>query len=196
MDRGHTLIESLALVFLIGLGTAIAVPYLGAVHRDAALRRATDNVLSQLWRARAESVTTGAATALVLDRFPDGRWRCRVARDGDGDGIRRSDLKSGRDTVVGRVLELKAGGAGFGILREVSVPNPSGGGVLGGDLDDPVRAGSGDILTFTPQGTATSGSLYLTDHRGAMRAIRIFGVTGRMRTLEWRIGWEEWRRAR
>ena len=118
-----------------------------------------------------------------------------MARDGDGDGIRRSDLRTGTDAIVGKVLELKAGGAGLGILSDIRIPNPTGRGALGGDLDDPVRAGSGNILTFTAQGTSSSGSIYLTDHRGSMRVIRIFGVTGRMRTLEWKTGWERWRRA-
>ena len=196
VQRGQTLVEMLGMVLLIGLSAAIAIPQLGSAQRGAALRRATENVRSQLWRARAEAVNTGMATALVFDCLPGGGWRCYVCRDGDGDGVRRADLAAGRDLVVGRVLELEVGAAGFGILQGIRIPDPGGSGSLGGNMDDPVRAGSGNILTFTAQGTSSSGSIYLTDRKSSMRAIRIFGVTGRMRTLAWSVGWDRWRIAR
>ena len=55
------------------------------------------------------------------------------------------------------------------------------------------EAGSGDIVTFTPEGTATPATLYFSDGCDGMRAIRIFGATGRLRTLGWQIGWNRWR---
>ena len=65
--------------------------------------------------------------------------------------------------------------------------------VVRGNLSDPVRAGRGDIITFTPRGTATPASIYLTDHRARMRVLRIYGGTGRVISKVWRSGWPEWR---
>jgi hypothetical protein len=96
--------------------------------------------------------------------------------------------------VIGEVLALEGVTAGLGILGGVRVPDPSGRGALGGDLSDPVRAGRGDIITFTPRSTATPSSVYLTDHHGRMRVLRVYGGTARVRSLVWRAGWPRWRR--
>ncbi|RLE17407.1 MAG: hypothetical protein DRJ65_22835 [Acidobacteria bacterium] len=177
----------------MGLSSVVTLPLLGTAHRDAALRRATEQVRSQMWRARADAMTTGRATALVFDRLPGGGWRCAVVQDGDDDGVRRNDIATGLDYQVGRILELEADKAGLGFIADCDIPNPSGDGLLAGDLDDPVRIGSGNILTFTAQGTATSGTLYFSDGRQMMRAIRVYGITGRLRTLRWKIGCDRWR---
>lgn len=194
--NGFTLVETVVTLFVVVLIVAISAPRMAEAHRKAALRGVTATVVTQMWRARSEAISTGQATALVFDRLPEEGWRCRVVQDGDADGVRRSDIDAGIDVVIGRVLEMKIGRAGFGILEGQSVPNPSGGGLLGGDLRDPIRAGSGDVLTFTAEGTATSSTLYFSDQHRMMRAIRIFGITGRMRTLAWQVGWDEWRIAR
>lgn len=191
-QRGMTVVEAVVVLILIGLATAVALPAFDDAHRNAALRAVTETIRSQMWRARAHATTTGAATALVFDHLDDGRWHCRIVQDGDGDGIRRSDITAGRDLPIDRLVELEADRAGLGFIPEGPIPDPDGSGTLGGNLDDPVRAGAGDILTFTAQGTSTSATLYFTDGRDRMRAIRIFGVTGRFRTLKWRVGEERW----
>jgi type II secretory pathway pseudopilin PulG len=190
---GFTLVEAVIALFILSLAVAIAAPRLARIHRTSALRSVTASVTTKMWKARSEALTSGQATALVFERNPDHSWLCSIVQDGDGDGVRRSDVAAGIDLKIGRVLEIEAGRAGFGILRGVTVPNPNGSGALGGDLEDPIRAGSGDILTFTPDGTASSATLYLTDQHATMRAIRVFGVTGRMRTLAWEVGWPKWR---
>ena len=133
------------------------------------------------------------STGVVFERREDGEWRCFIAADGDGDGILHRDIERGVDPVVGEVLVFEAGGAGLGILKNEFVPDPSGSGRLRGNLNDPVRAGRGDIITFTPRGTATPSSLYLTDNRARMRVLRIYGGTGRVRSWVWRSGWLKWR---
>ncbi len=192
-ERGQTLVETVVVLVVMALSSVVALPLLGTAHREAALRRVTEAVRSQMWRARSDAAVTGKATALVFDRLPCGGWRCAVVQDGDGDGVRRSDMAVGRDYQVGRVLELDADRATLGFIPDCDIPDPGGDGLLGGDLDDPVRAGSGDILTFTAQGTATSGTLYFSDGRQMMRAIRVYGITGRLRTLRWRTDWDRWR---
>jgi len=34
----------------------------------------------------------------------------------------------------------------------------------------------------------------MTDHHSRMRVLRVLGITGRVRAMEWRTGWEEWKR--
>jgi hypothetical protein len=46
---------------------------------------------------------------------------------------------------------------------------------------DPIRIGSSKLLSFTPLGTATSGSIYVRGRDGSQFFIRVLGVTGRVR---------------
>jgi hypothetical protein len=51
--------------------------------------------------------------------------------------------------------------------------------------DDPLRIGNTSMLTFSPLGSATSGTLYVAGLiRGPQMAIRVFGATGRVRGVD------------
>ena len=155
--------------------------------------RATAQIQGLLTRCRAVAVVRCRPCAVVFDRDVDGGWRCYVAEDGDGDGVRRSDIARGQDRVVGPVIAISAAGGGPGILSGERVPDPSGGGFLDGDLGDPIRAGRGDIISFSSRGTATPSSVYFTDGVRRMKVLRIYGGTGRINRLSWQCGWGEWK---
>ena len=56
---------------------------------------------------------------------------------------------------------------------------------------DGVRVGSARILTMSPDGTASSGTLYIRGRRGQY-AVRVLGATGRTRMLQWEPGTRSW----
>ena len=172
---------------------AVTLPGLGEARRAAELGAAARRIQGIMFRCRVQAIMKVRASAVVFERQPDRSWRVFVVEDGDGDGILRRDITSGTDRVVGEILHVETSGAGLGILRGEFVPDPSGRGRLRGNLSDPVRAGRGDIITFTPRGTATPSSVYFSDRRGRMRVLRIYGSTGRVISLVWRSGWTEWR---
>ena len=176
-----------------GLLMIVGVPLMDDARRAAAMARSAAQVQGLLTRCRAVAVVRCRPCAVVFDREIDGGWRCYVAEDGDGDGVRRNDIFTGRDSVVGRVITIAGGGAGPGILRTEPVPDPSGRGVLGGDLGDPIRAGRGDIISFSSRGTATPSSVYFTDDVRRMLVLRIYGGTGRINRLRWQRGRSEWK---
>jgi len=187
------MLELLIVLCLAGVMTVTGLPVLAEARRAAALRQATFRISGMMYRCRAHAIMRKRATALLFEREGGAGWRCYVAEDGDGDGVRRSDLKSGRDRILGEVLHMEGTTAGLGIITRERVPDPGGRGALGGDLEDPVRAGRGDIITFTPRSTATPSSVYLTDHHSRMRVLRVYGGTGRVNSLVWRSGWKKWR---
>jgi hypothetical protein len=189
--HGKSLIEALLTVALIASLILVTLPHLGDARRSASLRALTGQLTGLLSRCRALALTRHQSTALVFD--PADPWTCVLAVDGDGDGVRRDDLDRGTDQTVGPRVRLRHAECDLGILRSEQVPDPLGGGFLGGNLDDPVRAGRGDIVTFGALGTATPSSIFLTDHRAQMRVVRVFGATGRTRTMTWKVGWSEWR---
>jgi len=192
-QRGASLAGALVTLTLCGIAATVAAANLASLRRSAALESSCRRLRTLVVRARTVAVASGRVTSLVMTRRPGG-WRCYVARDGDGDGVHRRDLARGVDEVVSEVIRIEDRPAGLGILRGVRIPDPSGRGRLRGDPDDPVRAGRGDILTFTPWSTATPATIYLTDGRSRMRAVRVFGASARVRVLEWRVGWPRWRR--
>jgi prepilin-type N-terminal cleavage/methylation domain-containing protein len=193
-QRGHTLPEVLVVIAVTAVLTTLTVRFFEDLAAAAELTALTGRLSGLMYRCRGSAMVQGRAVSLVFERRVGDDWRCFIAEDGDGDGVRRSDIRTGRDRIVSEVLQLEGQRAGLGILSGVRVPNPSGRGYLRGNLDDPVRAGRGDIITFTPRSTATPSSVYLTDRKWRMRVLRVYGGTARVHSLFWRRGWGEWRR--
>jgi hypothetical protein len=191
-QEGHSLAECVVCMALIATVTLISLPSLAEARRAAALRAVAEQVGGLLLRSRSWAVLHNRNTALVFEHAA-ACWWCFVAVDGDGDGVRSDDIRAGRDPVVGRKARLRDGEAGLGILTTEPVPDPSGSGWLEGDLNDPVRAGSGDIISYSAVGTATSASVFMTDNRSQMRVVRVYAATGRTRSMVWRSGWDRWR---
>lgn len=190
---GLSLFETVLLIAVLAVVLIVALPDLAEFRRAAALGAASRQLKGLLFRCRAYAIMNARATAVVFEQGEAGEWRCFIAYDGDGDGILRRDIERLVDPIVGEILNFESAGAGLGILQNEFVPDPLGRGRLRGNLSDPVRAGRGDIITFTPRGTATPASIYLTDHRARMRVLRIYGGTGRVISKVWRSGWPKWR---
>jgi len=188
-----SVVEVAVVMAVIAIVLTATLPRLGEARRAAALSGAARQIHGLLYRCRVFAIMKKCAHGLVFERREDGSWRCFIARDGDGDGILRRDIQHLIDPVVSEVLLFEAGEAGLGIITGEFVPDPSGRGRLRGDLGDPVRAGRGDIITFTPRSTATPSSLYFTDRRARMRVLRVYGGTGRVVQLVWQSGWAKWR---
>ena len=88
--------------------------------------------------------------------------------DGNGNGVRASDIVSGVDLPLSSVVTLSS------LFTGVVVGAPDG--------SNPVRLGGSNLLSFTPLGTATAGTVYVRG-TGLQLAIRIFGATGRTRVV-------------
>jgi type II secretory pathway pseudopilin PulG len=181
---GMSLIEAVLVLAVLTIVVTATLPELAEIRGAAALSGVSSRLKGLLYRCRAYAILNSRATAVVFDQR---------AVDGDGDGIRTRDVHRLIDPVVGEILHLDGDGAGLGILQNEFVPDPSGRGRLRGDLSDPVRAGRGNIITFTPRSTATPASIYITDHRSRMRVLRVYGGTGRVISRVWRSGWPKWR---
>ena len=78
-------------------------------------------------------------------------------------------------------------GIQFGLLPGV----PDADGTPTADADG-VRIGTARILTMSPDGTATAGTLYVHGRRHQF-AVRVLGATGRVRVLHFDQGTRTWR---
>lgn len=189
--EGYSLAEILLVLALLGMLLAFAAPAFGDALARARAQAAAREMASEMARLRGAAIAEHRRVALRFVRGAGGLAFGTYA-DGDGDGVGAADIAAGVDPPLGPVRDLKSRfeGADFGLLDQ-AIPGipPSGAPLAPGS--DPVRFGVSDIVTFTPQGTATSGTLYISDGRDTVFAVVLYGRTGRIRT--WRFDRPGWR---
>jgi hypothetical protein len=57
---------------------------------------------------------------------------------------------------------------------------------------DPIRVGRSRMLSFSPTGTSSTGTVYLRGRGRRQLAVRVLGVTGRIRALWFDFGAGRW----
>jgi len=176
-QRGFTLIEMSVVVFLILVLVALAAPSLKAYSVEAHLLGAGRIFKGEFLKARSMAVKQGVYTAIRFERDGDFAYYSIYA-DGNRNGVRTAEIRSGVDRRVAGPLLLHGGAPGVRVginpgLREI----PPDTGWLSGD---PIRFGSSDILSFSPLGTATPGTFYLAGE-GVQAAVRVNPGTARVR---------------
>jgi type II secretory pathway pseudopilin PulG len=179
-SQGYSLVELLfALTLLVTLG-GLAVPQLLATVDHVRAAGAVRYLTTRLHQVRMEAVVRSRAVALQITQTSEG-YNFAAYVDGNGDGIRTQDIQNGADPRITRPERLpdRFSGVDFGVIPEL--PSPDGSSTTPGS--DPIKLGSGNILTFTPFGTSSSGSLYVRSQGNAQYVIRILGETGKARVL-------------
>jgi hypothetical protein len=188
--RGATLID---LIFTCGLIAVIAVVAIPSLHasreRDAALMAAR-HLASKLTVLRIEAIRRNRSVAMRFD--PDELGRFGTYVDGDGDGVLQQDIDRGIDRSLEAEAHLAHYFATVSYRVALSVPMPDGSGVIAAGAD-PLRIGGSNLLSFSPVGSATSGTIYLAGRAGTQVCVRVFGATGRVRVLRFDRVSDAWR---
>ena len=167
-DAGSTLVDVLFVVSLVAVLSAMVVPQsLSAVDRIRA-GAAARHLASRMATARAQAVMRSAHVAMRFEEGPSG-ISFRMFADGNGNGVRTADIGADVDRPLDTPALLSDYFPGVAIA------------VSGSAGTDPVRLGPSDLLSFTPLGTATTGSVYVRGRDGSQFAVRILGTTGRTR---------------
>ena len=188
-DRGFSLVEALVVLAIVLVMAAVAVPPFRAHFAEAHLVGAGQQFKSQFRLACSAAVRSAAYTAIRFERRDDGSVWYAVYQDGDDDGVRSADIRSGRDRRVSGPFPLWGGfpACAWASTRASPRCHRSAGELSG----DPVRFGSSDMLSFSPLGTATPGTFYLAGDAG-QAAVRVTGGSARVRLMVWRSGrWRE-----
>ena len=187
-EAGLTILELLFALSLGAVVVAIAVPEVSHGLDEARTSAAARYVSGRLSQARMEAIKRSTRVGY---RFVEDGDDFTFAPYGDGNnnGIRTPDILTGVDWRVAADdrLSWKFGAVRFGILPGVPLIDGSSAG------NDPIRLGSSNILTFSPNGTCSSGALYLHGARQAQYAVQVFGVTGRTRVFKYVRGASTWR---
>ena len=163
---------------------------LTTAREDSQVTAAARYLSAQAMLARSRALQHSASVGIRFEQDAGG-YRFGVYVDGDGDGIRHVDVARGVDRQLGLFQRLHETYPLVRLELDASVPPVTASAPAGANAD-PVRFGAGDTLTFSPLGTATSGSLYLRGRTGHQCALRVLGTTGRIRLLCFDRGRGEW----
>jgi prepilin-type N-terminal cleavage/methylation domain-containing protein len=178
---GYTLLELLFVAAITGTLAAIAVPFslraLDDFQTHAAARYLAQRIGSARFDAIRRSTTHGLRFIPAATDYLVG-----AVADGNRNGLRTTELASGVDRALGEPQRLDAhfAGVSFGIVA--GVPDADGSPAA---TPDGVRVGASRLLAVNADGTATSGTLYVRGPGRSQYAVRILGVTGRVRILRY-----------
>ena len=177
---GLTLLELLFVLGLVSVLAAVAVPQV-LVSLDRSRGFGAARYLgTRLALARTQAVARGASVALQFVDGPRG-IRFGAYQDGNRNGVRTVDISTGVDRQVEPTVSLSElfPGVQIGI-------------VPAGDEDDPLQIGRSNLMSFSPSGTSTSGTIYVRGADGTQWAVRVLGATGRTRVLRFDAAKKEW----
>lgn len=178
-DAGYTLVELLlagaVMMTLAGISIPLTSDALDALRTSTAARFVAATVIE----ARMQAIRRSANVALRFEPA-GGDYRFAEYFDGNGNGVRTVDIAAGSDPLLKahRLLRDDFAGVSFGLPPGV----PDVDGVRSLAATDGVRVGVSRILSLGPDGTATSGTLYIHGRR-QQYAVRVLGATGRTRLL-------------
>lgn len=192
---GFTLVELIVTLSLVLAAAMIGAPPLLEISGDLRLHLAAEELAGALRLARSWAVRHDANVAVKFRTAADGTVTFTLYRDGNGNGVLNREIDSGVDPQVEppRRLTALGRGYGFGFPPGVAPTDPGSPGHLLDRLDDPIRFNASDLASFAPFGTSTPGSLYLTDGRKRLVAVRVSDLAGRIRVLAYDAGKRVWK---
>jgi hypothetical protein len=153
--------------------TAAAIPPALVTLDSSRAYGAARYVASRLALARMQAVVRGASVAVRFDKDQIG-FHVTTFVDGNRNGVRSTDIAAGIDRPIEEPVRL------FQLFPGVDFGLEMDGGAL-----SPIQIGNTTLLSFSPAGTATSGSVYVRGRDGSQYVIRVLGGTGRTRLLRY-----------
>ena len=187
-SAGASVVEILFAIAVSITASAIAIPIVDSTIDEMRTAMAARYLEGRIRGARMDAVRRSRAVGLRFQLDAETDYAFAAFGDGNGNGIRTSEIGDGTDVALGAVERLRDRFPGVSFGLDGTVPDADG---RLGTGEDGLRIGAARILTMSSDGTATSGTLYLRGRRGQY-AVRVLGVTGRTRMLQYDPGSRAW----
>jgi prepilin-type N-terminal cleavage/methylation domain-containing protein len=185
--HGFTLIELMLATSISVVLLGIALPVGGDALDDMRARAAARYLSGRIAANRLAAINRSRSIGIrFTPAIPDYAFAAYV--DGNANGIRTADVLSGVDAPTGTSRQLASDFRGVHFGLAIGISDVDG---IRNSSSDGVRIGTARILTLSPDGTATSGTLYLQGGH-AQYAVRVLGATGRTRVLKYESGSRSW----
>jgi prepilin-type N-terminal cleavage/methylation domain-containing protein len=190
--RGFSILELIAALAIIGILALCAAPAFATYRRRASMTAQVVELQGIFRSLRMRAIASNHCAGVKFTHVGN-QWAYSLYEDGDGDGIRSDDIASGVDRRFAGPSMLTPQ---FNIASIALLPNairdPD------GDPLSPaasaVQFNRSTICSFSPSGSATPGTVYITDGAGELLAVRVTGSNGRIRTLRYNTGSRRWER--
>jgi prepilin-type N-terminal cleavage/methylation domain-containing protein len=181
-SSGYTLPELLFVLGLVAVVSGMVVPQvLAGLDRSRGLIAAR-YLAGRMALARMQATARSATIAIRFEEGPDG-VTFQAFQDGNRNGVLTEDIQQQIDFSIepaSRLWQLFPGVV-IGLTPDSPAANPV-------DL-----GGGSNLLSFTPLGTATSGSVYVRGPDGTQWVVRVLGATARARLLRFDARARQWR---
>jgi type II secretory pathway pseudopilin PulG len=185
---GYSLLE---LVFAAGIVVTVsgmAAPGLLSGLDDLRAAGAARYISARMQRARMDAVMRSVEVAIQFTQTGSG-YTYAAYRDGNYNGVRTRDIQTGADPPVGSAERLPDHFSAVDFGVEAGLPAVDGGAPPSGD---PIKLGASNLASFSSNGTATSGSVYIRG-RHSQYVVRLFGATGKVRILKFDRAGNQWK---
>lgn len=189
MAAGYSLIETMFVMALAATVTAMAVPQSLAALDDVRAAGAARYIAGRLQRARTEAIARSVTVGLQFT-LSGTHYAYAMYVDGNNNGIRTAEITSGVDRLVLAPERLLDQFTSVDFATRPGLPAVDAGGTPPGS--DPIHLGASNIVSFTPHGTATAGSIYIRGER-TQYVVRIYNDTARTRILKFDALTNRWR---
>jgi len=181
--------ELVVVLGMVGTATATTLPQLLAGLDDARVAGAARYLSWRLAESRMDAINRSREVAIRFS-LTNGRYSYTVYVDGNRNGVLTRDIQRGVDRAVRGPETLSDNFRNVDFGTQPGLPAIDAGGAAPGA--DPIKLGAGNSVSFSALGSATSGTIYLTGPSRAQYAVRVAGVTAKIRVYRFNRRTGKW----
>jgi hypothetical protein len=175
---GYSMVELAVVLGLTATATATTLPPVLGRLDEARVAGAARYVSARFYDTRIEAITRATEVGLRFT-ITNAGYIFTTYVDGNGNGVLTRDIQANVDRQLHSPELLSSQFSGVEFATVPGLPAIDAGGTAPGD--DPIRFGSGNIVSFSALGTSSSGTLYVRGRRDIQYAVRLVGATARVR---------------